>query len=145
MRRIVDGKAYDTETAELLAEFRYGYPGEDDHYQESLYRTAGNGFFLACNGAEDSPYALLLREDIARPGADIVPLTDAEVLRWLEDYEYTEVIERVFGTLPEAGDGMVMVWSRVSKDVQQQLADAAERAGQSPEAWIARAIERALE
>ena len=57
MKKIINKKEYDTETAVLVKKFTVGAFGDTDGYEETLYQTAGGFYFLYVNGGETSPYA----------------------------------------------------------------------------------------
>ncbi len=47
MRKVIDGRTYDTETAEVIAEWTNGVPANDMRFQdERVYRTANGRYFL---------------------------------------------------------------------------------------------------
>lgn len=144
MRKIIQGRAYDTRTAEQLAEHAFGHPGEDGHYVETLCRTRKGAFFLACAGGARSPYGRVVRPEVSKGGDEILPLTEIEAMRWLENHDETTVIERLFGSRPEAGDEMELLWTRVPAATKAAVLRAAFEASSSVEDWIAKAIKRHL-
>jgi predicted HicB family RNase H-like nuclease len=77
MRRIIDGTAYDTETAELVAE-RVGY-----EYAPKLYRTRNGAFFLWCQYVTPS----------LSVAVEIVPYDAEKARKWLEDNAFGEMLE----------------------------------------------------
>lgn len=66
MKKIICKIEYDTETAELIAQKTYGAIGDDDGYEESLYKTPTGKYFLYTNGGENSVHP---KEDIMRMSA----------------------------------------------------------------------------
>ncbi len=63
MQKVICKKVYDTETATLIKKATFGYFGDPNGYEESLYQTEGGLFFLYVNGGESSKY---VKEDIVR-------------------------------------------------------------------------------
>ena len=63
MKKIICKIEYDTEKSELIAQKTFGLPGDDDGYEESLYKTPNGKFFLYTNGGEASVHP---KEDITR-------------------------------------------------------------------------------
>lgn len=55
MKRVIDGKVYDTDTADVIAE-RYHGKGSDGYF-EILFRTPKGRFFLGGAGGAASPWA----------------------------------------------------------------------------------------
>lgn len=63
MKKIICKKEYDTDTASLIRKNTYGYFGQTDGYEETLYQTESGNYFLYTNGGVDSKYP---KEDIKR-------------------------------------------------------------------------------
>ncbi len=92
MKKVIDGKIYDTETAELLHDWDNGRARNDFNFmEESLYRTKKGAFFLHGRGGPLTIYAASAG-DLRTSGRRICPLTRAEALRWLEAHDGTEAI-----------------------------------------------------
>lgn len=75
MKKTICKKVYDTETSTLIKKTTYGYFGETDGYEESLYQTDGGLYFLYVNGGEQSKYT---KEDIIRISAEKAKIWLAE-------------------------------------------------------------------
>lgn len=85
MKKVINGKVYNTETADLIAEYSNGYRYNDFNYlEETLYRTKKGQFFIAGEGGAISKYAKYTG-DSSCYGKDIELLTCAEALTWCED------------------------------------------------------------
>lgn len=67
MKKVICKKVYDTETATLVKKVTFGYFGDPNGYEESLYETESGHFFLYTNGGADSKYPV---ENITRMSAD---------------------------------------------------------------------------
>ena len=76
MQKIICKKEYDTETATLIKKCTYGFYGDPNGYEETLYQTPNGLYFLYVNGGELSPY----------PREDILRLAKAKVNDWLETH-----------------------------------------------------------
>lgn len=85
MRKIINGKLYDTETAREVASFESNFARNDfSFYEETLFRKRNGEFFLSGKGGPMSHYAK--REIGGMTGGEaIIPLTEEEARRWLED------------------------------------------------------------
>ncbi len=141
MRRIINGECYDTETSTLIAEAKHGISSDADQYSEALYCNKNGVFFLASEGGVESFYASLFRDGKSAPGWDIIPVTASEARRWLEDQDYLEEIERLFGEQPEAGEGLAMLHVAIPQKLQNQLEDIAHMTGESQDALVIRGLE----
>ena len=96
MKRIVNGKRYDTEKAEEIASAGSGGTGNDwRSYYETLFRTPRGKWFLAGSGGPLTKYAE--RNGSERMGSEgIIPLNEDEVRDWLEAEGEWEVLETYF-------------------------------------------------
>ena len=63
MQKIICKKVYDTDTSVLIKKVTYGYFGDPNGWEESLYQTESGHFFLYTNGGANSKY---VKEDITR-------------------------------------------------------------------------------
>lgn len=131
-KRIIDGKTYNTETSTMIA----GYWDEEHPpvtFGNFLYQSRHGAFFRY---EEQDGYG---EDDYQR----ITPLAPAEAQAWLEKYQSydPELIERLFGEMPEAGSGEVKFTLRMPESLRTRLAAKAEANKQSLNAWIVRCLE----
>lgn len=100
MRRIINGKRYDTEApgSTFIAEDWSAGLGKGDfrHYHERLYRTSHGNWFLHGEGGAMTRWAQSAGQNAWTSGAGIRPMTPAEALQWLEHAGETSAIERYF-------------------------------------------------
>jgi len=97
MKRIINGLRYDTERADLLAEYGNGLDRRNFRWcWERLYRTKNENFFLFGKGGPLSSYASGGRGIGWTDGQAIVPLSDEEVMEWLELREMPDLCEELF-------------------------------------------------
>jgi len=86
MKRVIDGKVYNTETATKLYENSYGYASDFAHYEETLYHTEKGTFFLCGSGGPISSWAEY-HSDGTRTGSEgIVPFSWEDALNWCENH-----------------------------------------------------------
>ena len=102
MKKIINNKVYDTETAQLIKEYWNGHEKGDDYYQlERLYRTKNGEMFLHYVGGRYTEY---------EGQEDIIPLEPCDVCNWLERIERTEAIEKYFvNVLGEELEGEIYI------------------------------------
>ena len=97
MKRIINRKSYDTETAEFVASWDNGPDrGNFRWCAEKLCVTAHGAYFLHGKGGPMSPYSRALGLNSWTGGEDIVPLTRDEAIGWLERTLNTDAIEAEF-------------------------------------------------
>lgn len=99
MRKIIDRKTYNTETAKQIGTRTGGAEFCDDfrYFWEGLYQTKNGTYFLAAHGNARSGYG-----DGRYPGEHIQPMTEAEALAWAESHLTADQIEAHFGQFEEA-------------------------------------------
>jgi len=97
MKRVIDGKIYNTETAELLHEWSNGCFGRDfKSCAESLYKTKKGAYFIAGSGGPMSKYAVSCGNNSTSGSEQIEVLAEAEAIRWLEEHDGSEVLTEKF-------------------------------------------------
>ena len=67
MQKTICKIVYDTDNATLIKKITFGAFGSPDGYEETLYQTPNNKFFLYTNGGPASKYK---KEDITRMSAE---------------------------------------------------------------------------
>ena len=104
MKKVVNGKRYDTNTATRVASDSYANYGDFDHWSEEIYLTQKGNWFLYGEGNAMSPYARCTGQNEVSGGSTIIPLTEGEALAWLEAHtEDSEAYEEYFtGIVVEA-------------------------------------------
>ena len=73
MCKAIDGVVYDTTTATIDKKFTYGAPGDPYGYEETLYKTDDDKFFVYTFGGEKSKY----------PTENIYPIAREDVKGWI--------------------------------------------------------------
>ena len=109
MRRIIDGTAYDTETAALIKNVQ-GHPDVAPEQSITLYQTRNGAFFL---------WARYLTPGY-NVAVEIVPLADDKAQQWLEDHA-NELVEQYFGSMPEGGAAERRITLRVPNNLAIRL------------------------
>lgn len=131
-KRIIDGKTYNTETATRLE----GYSRDIGRYEvgQYLYQTRFGAFFEFSfrDGGDEDDYE------------KITPLTPDDAQKWLEEHASwnPELIEKLFGEMPEAGSAEVKFTLRLPDSLRTKISTLAEANNQSLNAWIIRCLER---
>lgn len=131
VKRIIDGKTYNTETATQLAGWSSDHgPYETGNY---LYQNRYGAFFqyMFVFGAGEDDHDTLK------------PLSPDEARQWLEQNASwdPDLIERLFGEMPEAGSAEVKFTLRMPESLRDRLATRAKENDQSLNAWMVRCLE----
>ena len=102
MKKIINGKKYDTNTACFIKSVRcYHGPGNFRNYEEDLYLKKTGEFFLCGSGGPLSRY----REEEPfggwTDGEGIIPLSKEEAREWMEINGDVDEYEGLFGEADE--------------------------------------------
>lgn len=95
MKKIINGKMYNTETATELGTYEHGYVSSFSWYQENLYRKKTGEYYLYGEGHANSKYGTPDGTGGYGSGDGFTPLTESEARIWAEKYldadEYCEI------------------------------------------------------
>lgn len=96
MRKVINGKRYNTATASYVGEATSSHPVNDFNYwKEELYQKKTGEFFLHGQGGGLSKYAESYG-DSKGYGEKLIPLKEDEAKEWVEDHLEAEDYERLF-------------------------------------------------
>ena len=102
MRKIINGKMYNTETAKLIATYDSGHFHNDfNYYYEELYLKKTGEFFLSGEGGPRTKYCEVVPGGGRAYGSDIIPLTLDEAKEWAEKHMSADYFVEVFGEVEE--------------------------------------------
>ena len=97
MRQIINGKLYDTDTADECGYWYYGRPGDFFYEDETLYRKATGEFFIAGKGGPKTKYSIQIETNCWSGGKRIIPLTVDEAKVWVEEHAEVDTYIELFG------------------------------------------------
>lgn len=101
MKKILNGKLYDTDTAKEIGYYSNGYGAGDFQYcYESLYRKKTGEFFLYGRGGAMSKYCESCVSG-RTGGSVIIPYTVEEAKKWAEEHICADDYMELFGTVEE--------------------------------------------
>lgn len=99
MKKVIDGKLYNTETAEEVANWSNSYGYSDfNHCEETLYRTKKGAWFIYGEGGAMSRYNQSVGNNAYTGGSDIRALTPQKAQEWLELHDLVDELEECFAT-----------------------------------------------
>ena len=136
MKRIIDGKTYNTETATKVAFAKVDQPYLETDEEHTLYMTRGGAFFVHIRDPDEN-------QD------DIEILTEKKAQEWLLEGE-VEVYNSPFPDPPEAAaeepsKPEATIFIRVPQSLKRKIDATAKAAGQSVNAWAMRCLEKCLD
>ena len=145
MKKIINGKRYNTESAELCGSHEYGYPGDLDYVSEELYQKRTGEFFLHGEGGANSKYREEISMNSWSGGEKIIPLTDEEAREWAEEYLDSEDYEKLFTVTEEEDAGKKIQSFSLSGDVSAKLTRLSRAHGMSRSQIIEELVRAAAE
>jgi hypothetical protein len=101
VKKIIQGKKYDTETAEFLGVDSHLAPNDLNYWREELYRKKTGEFFLYGDGGANSKYSKSVGANQWMGSEAIIPYTEAEAKHWAENHLSVEKYEKIFGEVKE--------------------------------------------
>ena len=136
MKKIINGKAYDTATAKEVASWSDGTSFRDFHHiEEKLYQKRTGEFFLFGEGGPMSKYAESAGQNQWTGGSKIIPLTWEAAREWAEEHLTADEYEEIFGAVAE-DDSRTVVTMSLSVGAVERAKRAAAQAGMSLSAYI---------
>ncbi len=98
MKKVIEGKIYNTISATELGGRSYGTNMSDFHYvSESLYVTKNGVFFIAGEGGAMSKYSESLGQNSYCGGSGMTVLDATEALAYAESFDLdVDIIEKYF-------------------------------------------------
>lgn len=135
MKKVINGKVYDTEKAKLIAEAHHDNVQDADGkpLKQRLYQKKTAEFFIHAEGA-----AIELQNIFKhgyKPNAGIYPLTYEQAQRWAERELSAEQWESIFGD-PEYDDSRVSLNLSMTASEAEIIKKAAAQAGMTVSAYI---------
>lgn len=96
MKKIINGKRYDTDTAKKIGDDYYSNPRDFNYWEETLYRKNTGEYFLHGEGGPASKYAVTIGQNQWSGGEKIIPLNEAAAKKWAEDHLSADEYEKYF-------------------------------------------------
>lgn len=131
MKKIINGRKYDTETATEIHTWGENAQHDFSHIEEKLYRKRTGEYFLLGYGGPMTRYAERERYGSGYTfGETIIPMTFDEASEWAEAHMNADEYEAEFGEVPE-DDSTDVVFARVPSKMAAKLERAARESGKS--------------
>ena len=109
MKKIINGKRYDTSTAKEIGNASYsGSVTDFQWWDETLYLKRTGEFFIAGEGGPMSAYARSTGQNSWSGGKAIEPLTLEEAQEWVEKHLDADEYEKLFEV--EEDKTLISIW-----------------------------------
>lgn len=135
MKKVINGKVYDTTTAQAVGAWDNGIYGDLTSVSVTLYRKRTGEFFLHGEGGARTQYAVQTGDNSWAPGAKIIPLSWEAAREWAEKNMTAEEYEAAFGPVVE-DDSKTVVTLSLSVSAVERAKRAAAQAGVGLSAYI---------
>ncbi len=120
MKKIINNKLYNTETARELGQDSYSNCTDFNYWHEILYQKRTGEFFLYGEGGPMSRYARSIDQNSWSGGEKIMPLSAANARQWAEEHLDADDYEAIFG-LPDEDAEKVMLSVQLPADLSAQI------------------------
>lgn len=144
MKKIINNKVYDTDTAKKVGEWYKNWDDRLYRVTEELYRKRTGEFFLYGYGGPGSKYGVSSGNGDWSSGEEIIPLTYAAAQKWAEQYLDGEEYEAIFGEVQE-DDSRTMVAIYLSASKVESYKRSAAKDGVSLTAYLEGLLDKASE
>lgn len=125
MKKIINGKRYDTESATRLASYWNGLSSSDFGFiEETLYRKKTGEFFLHGEGGARTQYSRRVGQNLWSGGELLMPLTIEDAQTWAEEHLDGDEYEKIFGEVEEDGSRKVIAVSLAVSTIEKLRAEA---------------------
>lgn len=104
MKKIINGKRYDTDKARMIGEDSYSNPRDFSYWCETLYQKRTGEFFLYGEGGPASKYAESRGQNTWGGGSKIIPLSYNVAKKWAEDHLDADTYENLFDVIEDTGE-----------------------------------------
>lgn len=102
MKKIINGKMYNTETAKELGTWDNGLYCNDFYWcEETLYRKRTGEYFLFGESGANGKYGEYIEGKMHRGGYGIIPCTEREAKQWAEEKLTADEYISIFGEVEE--------------------------------------------
>ena len=141
MKKIINGKLYDTDTARML-----GLDGGGDGFNswhEELYQKRTGEFFLYGEGGAATKYAKAISDNSWSGGKKIIPLSLTAAREWAEAHLDADEYGVIFG-MPDEGTEPVTLNVQIDAALMARIREKAAGDGASLTATVAALLSKAL-
>lgn len=122
MKKIINGRRYDTDIAKEIGTYSYSNPTDFHHWTETLYRKRTGEFFLYGEGGPMSKYAESIGQNEWEGSQKITPVSTDAARKWAEDYMDADEYERIFGVIEEADQAKKVVSFSLTEGTIEKIA-----------------------
>lgn len=143
MKKIINGKRYDTDTAEFIGRWENIYNSADLQYEcEELYKKKTGEFFMYGEGGPASSYAVQTGSSSWSGSEKITPVTINEAKKWAEENLDADEYEKIFEIEEEGNIAFSLL---IPENLYNRLKKESEKTEKSMKDIIVEALESKLD
>lgn len=131
MKKIIEGRVYNTETAKLLGEYSYSNRTDINYFSEKLYRTKSGAYFLYGEGGPASRYSKQVGQNRWTGGEEIRAMSPQGARAWAKEHLDADKYAEIFGEPEDASDERVPLNLTISAAARTKLERMREDTGKS--------------
>ena len=132
MKKVIEGRLYNTDTAKCLGEWsnNIGY-GDLNYLCETLYRTKSGAYFLYGEGGANTKYSISEGNNSWSGGEHIQPMDLDAAKEWAEEYLSGDEYIEAFGEPEETDDAKEPLNISITIGLKNRLTRIKEETGKS--------------
>jgi len=120
MKKIINGRRYDTETARELASASSAVGRNDfGFWEETLFRKSTGEYFLYGQGGPASKYAESCGQNQWSGGSRIIPVSLEAAQKWAEEHLDGDDYEEIFGAIEESAEKRTATFSLTEATIEK--------------------------
>lgn len=136
MRKVINNKLYDTNTAKKVDDYDNGLAVNDfNYFEETLYRKRTGEFFFHGKGGAATKYRKP-EGNLWAGDEKILPISESEAKKWVEEHCDVETYEELFGEVNEPDDEKRFVAFNITNENNKMLEEMCNSTGQSKSEFI---------
>jgi len=121
MRKVINGRTYNTATSKLVGSWDNGFYGNDfRRCEEDLYKNTKGAYFLVGESGPMGKYAVSHGNETSG-GSDLIPMPTAEAQEWAEEHLTADEYEAEFGEAEEAEPSDLATRERVTLVLDNEI------------------------
>ena len=142
MKKIINGKLYDTETAKRIGVDSYSNTRDFHYWSEELYVKRTGEYFLHGEGGPASRYAKAVDGNSWTGGEKIIPMSDKAAREWAEEHLDADDYEAAFG-MPDEGDSELLS-VQLPAPMMEAIRQRAKAEGKNVSEWVRGMLSEAI-
>ena len=143
MKKVINGRLYDTTTAKELGSWANAGGWRDfNHCEETLYRKRTGEFFLYGKGGPATKYAVSCGQNSWSGGFMIIPMSVEAARKWAEEHLDADEYEEIFGA-PDEDAEPITIAAQIPADLAAKVRMMAAEQQISVTQFVIKALEEA--